>query len=209
MAVLAISAGCLLAQNAADDPGGWTKAKWGMTQDEIKSAFPATGQLMDQGQTHLGLPVYVVDHRKYAVSFSFDKGDHLSYVHLIDQKTLVMPDGTERPMVQCTTCAPPAPDQAKQSKAERQKGVVAAATEAVVKAELNAQAAKGTKDSLLSALTEKYGNPTSHIADPEGTEHFEWLFPTTKITLLWFHSQFKNLDSTELFYSLRKKSSDL
>jgi hypothetical protein len=28
------------AQSAADDPGGWTKAKWGMTEDEVKAAFP-------------------------------------------------------------------------------------------------------------------------------------------------------------------------
>jgi len=33
------------AQNAADDPGGWTKAKWGMTEAEIKAAFPQATQM--------------------------------------------------------------------------------------------------------------------------------------------------------------------
>jgi hypothetical protein len=41
IAALAISIGFLFAQNPADDPGGWSKAKWGMTQTDINMAFPA------------------------------------------------------------------------------------------------------------------------------------------------------------------------
>jgi len=43
-ALLATAAG-LSAQNPADDPSGWTKAKWGMTKAQIQIAFPDATQV--------------------------------------------------------------------------------------------------------------------------------------------------------------------
>ncbi len=60
-ALLVSIAGCLLAQNAADDPGGWTKAKWGMAQDEVKATFSG-----------LNLYAYAISGRKFSVAILFD-----------------------------------------------------------------------------------------------------------------------------------------
>jgi len=63
-------AGRLFPQNAADDPGGWTKAKWGMTQEQIKEAFPETTEIQEMNEMHLGLSMSVINHRKFAVAFT-------------------------------------------------------------------------------------------------------------------------------------------
>jgi hypothetical protein len=211
MAILA--SGVALAQNAADDPGGWTNAKWGMTEDQIKAAFPQTTQMEDQGRTGLGLPSYVISNRKYLVAFSFDKEKGLTSVHFTDQKTLVKNDGTEVPLVRCDTCASPSQSNTSSSRAARKKAADdaawAATKKAYIEAELNEQAVRLGKESLLTALTEKYGNPSSHAMEPSGIEKFVWQFPTTVITLMWIHGEFKQLHSAQLFYGLRKKSSDL
>ncbi len=82
--------------------------------------------------------------------------------------------------------------------------------DAIINSELNAQICTEAEGTLLSGLIEEYGNPTTHTVASEGSmETFDWLFPSTKITLLWFHSRFKELDSVQLFYTPRKKSSDL
>jgi hypothetical protein len=39
LVVTAIAASSVLAQNPKDDPGGWTKAKWGMNALQITSEF--------------------------------------------------------------------------------------------------------------------------------------------------------------------------
>jgi len=97
-------AGRLFPQNAADDPGGWTKAR-GMTQEQIKEAFPETTEIQEMNEMHLGLSMSVINHRKLAVAFTFNNNGGLSYAHLIDQKTLVGNDGTETPLVRCASCA--------------------------------------------------------------------------------------------------------
>jgi hypothetical protein len=32
-------------QNVSADPGGWTKAKWGMKESQIKATFPQASQI--------------------------------------------------------------------------------------------------------------------------------------------------------------------
>jgi hypothetical protein len=176
--VLVMTAGGLCAQpvpSGADDPGGWTKAKWGMTEE---------------------------------------KG--LFAVGLLDQKTRVQTDGTEESLVECGnlySCTSAIPQSTSASRSARRKAAedlaVATLGEAYIKAELNEQASRLAKDSLLTALSEKYGNPSTHTTKTAGIEEFIWQFPTTVITLMWTHSEFKQLDSVRLFYALRRKSSDL
>jgi hypothetical protein len=143
----------------------------------------------------------------------FGKEKRLLTVHLNDQKTLVKTDGTEVSLLQCGSCASGAPQSTSSSRSARKKAAddaaLAAATEAYIKAELNEQASRSGKDALLSALTEKYGNPSDHKVEPPGMETFAWRFPTTTITLMRFHSQYKQLDSVNLYYGLREKSSVL
>lgn len=53
----------VLAASAADDPGGWTKAKWGMTEPQIADAFGKDAVRLDPPekisdiQVHLAVPV--------------------------------------------------------------------------------------------------------------------------------------------------------
>lgn len=187
------------------DPGGWTKAKWGMTQDQVKEAFPQATQIQDLGSPMLGIASYVIEHRKFSAAFGFDKDNHLASVHLADQKTLVAPDGTETPMLTCKTCPPP---ETGTSKSARKRAATELQKEAVIKAEMNAFVVAATKDALLNALSEKYGNPTSHTFSGD-TDDFKWLFPSTTISLSWFHSEFKDLNHVDIFYMRRKPSDDL
>ncbi len=76
-----------LAQNPADDPGGWTIAKWGMTQDQIKAAFPDATQVRFLREVRLGLPAYVIGPRKFVVAFGFDASGGLQDVSLFDEFT--------------------------------------------------------------------------------------------------------------------------
>jgi hypothetical protein len=187
------------------DPGGWTKAKWGMTPDQVKDAFPQATQIQDMGSPTLGIPGYVIENRKFSAAFGFDKDNHLASVHLADKKTLVSHDGIETPMLTCKTCPPP---ETGTSKSVRKRAVAESRKEAVVKAEMNAFVVASTKDALLNALREKHGNPTAHTVSDD-TDDFEWLFPSTTISLTWFHSEFKNLDTVDIFYMRRKQSTDL
>lgn len=66
----------------AEDPHGWTKAKWGMTEAEIKAAFP-DAKIVNPGArlsflAYDGLQIGVIH---YHVQFSFDK-DALIQVNL-------------------------------------------------------------------------------------------------------------------------------
>jgi hypothetical protein len=174
------------AQNSSDDPGGWTKAKWGMTQDQIRTAFPETAQIDDgTGRLSLGLRSYPIEQRKFAVVFSFDNEKRLNSVRLEFQKILIGRNGSELSLV-CDKC------------------------DAFVKAAMNERAVTDGKDFILHTLTDKYGNPTTHRVESDGRmEYFDWLFPSTKISLFWFHSQFKELDSVSVSFALHAKSSDL
>jgi hypothetical protein len=177
-----------------------------MTENDLRAAFPQITQVSDMGQATLGLPGYVIANRKYAIAFSFDDEKRLASVHLIYLKILVNQDGTELAEVRCDSCEAAPPNSSAHKKAA---GVAWAATkEAIIKAELNADAARRGKESLLAALTEKYGNPSNHAANSP-SETFVWQFPTTVITLMWAHSEYKQLDAVHLFYTLRKKSPDL
>jgi hypothetical protein len=210
------------AQNPSDDPGGWTKAKWGMTESELKAAFPQIAQVEDDdGSSGIGLPHYVIENHLYAVAFLISKETGLRAVHIIFKKKLVKQDGTELDMVECGgvySCPSAAPQSTTSSSSRSQKKAAQKAAEdaawaatqgAYIKAEMNEQAVRLSKDDLLKGLTTKYGNPTSNTTKTAGIEEFVWQFPTTQITLMWVHGEFKQLHSIQLFYTFRKKSSDL
>jgi hypothetical protein len=69
------------------------------------------------------------------------------------------------------------------------------------------------KVTLLGALTDKYGNDFKSHIEPEGsggglTETWQWMFPSTSITLTWTHYRapnYRDLDSTSVAYSIREK----
>ena len=193
----------------ADDPGGWAKAKWGMTEDDLKAAFPQIGQVQDEGRDQIGLPRYIIANHLYAVAFFLDKEKGLRGVHIIFKKKLVKPDGTELEMVECggVYSCPSAPQSTSKKKAA-QDTEWAATQQAYIKAEMNEQAVRLAKDDLLNGLTNNYGNPTSVTMKTAGLEEFIWRFPTTEITLMWVHGEFKQLHSIQLFYAFRKKSPD-
>jgi hypothetical protein len=208
------------AQEAAVlDPGGWTKAKWGMTRSQVADLFEkATDVVDDAGKTNLGIPAYIIGgYHKFSVVFYFGKDGGLGTVHLIDMKTRVKQDGTE---VSYFAVAKPsevifynerhvAPWVARQAKAAN--AALNSAEDARVHAELNEQEVANMKDSLLADLTEKYGNPTSHVKKTDSpVEEFVWRFPTSTITLMWSHdSQTKQLDQVSIYYGLRNSSPDL
>jgi hypothetical protein len=88
---LVLAAGFLFAQNPADDPGGWLKAKWGMTQPRISEAFPGqTNMYNDWSRSKpalaLGINGTVIASAHYDVRFFFDKDGGLSGV-------LIAPEG--------------------------------------------------------------------------------------------------------------------
>ncbi len=178
-----------------------------MTREQLKELFPQITQIEDLHQSRLGIASYVIDNRKFSVAFGFVK-DGLASVHLIDQKTLVDVDGTEIPMLTCKTC-PQA--ETGTSKSARKKAALAAEREAVVKTAMNAVVVTNTKDAIMDTLREKYGNPTIHTVsgDNGDTDEFKWLFPSTTISLIWFHSEYKQLDEVTIFYGPRGKSADL
>jgi hypothetical protein len=62
-----------IAQGKVIDPGGWTKAKWGMKEAQVRTAFPAAKLIIDHGDSLLGLEHYEIGPIKYRVTFYFDK----------------------------------------------------------------------------------------------------------------------------------------
>lgn len=67
--LIAFSAGPSLAQ-MAEDPGGWTKAKWGMTLAELQQAFPrAVVYNKRQSGPVLNIPDDEIDGQRVHVSF--------------------------------------------------------------------------------------------------------------------------------------------
>jgi hypothetical protein len=167
--------------------------KWGITRDEVKALFPESAPISvwtaeeesllpaNINRTELGLASFLVSGRKFSVAFFFDKDGVINGVRLIDRLTLVGPDGVDMPMVKCSGCANSVPT-GKSTRQSRQKADMQSFVANAVKARLTADYTKDNKDLLLGLLTEKYGNPTTHIAQPDGeTENFDWVFPTTKI----------------------------
>ncbi len=64
---------------AADDPGGWTKAKWGMNSQEIIKLFQGEAA----GETpRLTIPSYEVAGTKFRVLLIMDKADRLDHVSM-------------------------------------------------------------------------------------------------------------------------------
>ena len=90
LALYLLSGPAMFAQDKVIDPGGWTKAKWGMTEAQIKTAFPEAKPIIDNGDPLLGLEHYEVGPIKYRVTFYFDKkGGGLNGVAL--QRRMAMP----------------------------------------------------------------------------------------------------------------------
>ena len=67
--LIAFSAGPSTAQ-MAEDPGGWTKAKWGMTTAELQQAFPqAVVYNKRQSGPALNIPDDEINGQRVHVSF--------------------------------------------------------------------------------------------------------------------------------------------
>jgi hypothetical protein len=67
----------------AEDPGGWNKAKWGMTRDQLVQAF---GDQVKEFETlngkAFGIPSWSISDRAYSVSLVFDKLDRVDEVKI-------------------------------------------------------------------------------------------------------------------------------
>ncbi len=76
-AALLILFAVAVAQDKVVDPGGWTKAKWGMTSAQIEEAFPEAKDIAVAGYHHplLGLQQYEIGAIKYRVTFEFATND--------------------------------------------------------------------------------------------------------------------------------------
>jgi hypothetical protein len=86
---------------AADDPGGWSKAKWGMTQAQLSDAFGADlhetfdvhGATDDQGRLRFYLTVdLTVGKIPCQAELHLDKDGHLRAVGVAPVKTSDMTD---------------------------------------------------------------------------------------------------------------------
>ena len=129
-----------LAQNSADDPGGWTKAKWGMTEDQIKAAFPEAGPVRFFKQMNrLGLPTYNIDRIRFDVVFGFDDSGTLQEVTLFDEFT--------------------AEGMRQSTDTQRLSAIPGLAT-----------GIENVKRDLLSSLTAKYGKFSDHALTDKGTQ---------------------------------------
>lgn len=74
---------------AADDPGGWTRAKWGMNSGEILKLFQGDAA----GATpRLTIPSYEVTGTKFRVLLIMDKDDRLDHVSM---SPIAMADSTD------------------------------------------------------------------------------------------------------------------
>ncbi len=75
---------------AADDPGGWTAAKWGMTGAQILTAFPGQAAPLDPpdsvNHAHVQIREFDLAGAAFRVYFVPDKDDHLASVLLTPSK---------------------------------------------------------------------------------------------------------------------------
>jgi hypothetical protein len=65
---------------AADDPAGWTAAKWGMSPDQVIAALGPGAKLLPSGVVSLDLDLAGV---KFGAGAHFDKDGHLETVDLL------------------------------------------------------------------------------------------------------------------------------
>jgi hypothetical protein len=87
---LALALALAAAAFAADDPGGWTSAKWGMSEAQVRAAVPAAVELTgpldhrtfyrtnaiadDKWVAPIGIPSLDLAGAKWEVFFLFDRG---------------------------------------------------------------------------------------------------------------------------------------
>lgn len=161
LTILFAASALLLGQDSKLDPEGWTKAKWGITQAEVKKIFPEAVELTNEiGRRYLALTGFTIETTKFTVGFAFDKEDRLTGVALKPED----------------------------------RGPANAV-------------AKFAQIFLLEKLTDKYGKPTQASEDSNEygtTRKWEWLFPKTKITLMWTahrRDDYKDLDRTVCLYN--------
>jgi hypothetical protein len=76
------------------DPGGWANAKWGMTETELKQAFPeAALYTSPRSGATFGIPEYEMDGAKVHVGFELDVKAGLQRVRIEpDEKSSVDPN---------------------------------------------------------------------------------------------------------------------
>jgi len=86
MAVMAMYAGCVFAQNPTDDPGGWGRTKWGMTKAEVSESLKGRTAIQSlpvaTKEAQMEVPAYEIAKIAYRVSFYFDGSEHLIQVRL-------------------------------------------------------------------------------------------------------------------------------
>jgi hypothetical protein len=91
-----LAAFCAIPSTAqvAEDPGGWTKAKWGMTAAELKLAFPQAGMYNSRRSgSAFGIPEDEVNGARVHVSFEVDGEAGLRRVTIEpDERSAVDPD---------------------------------------------------------------------------------------------------------------------
>ncbi len=88
--VLSLYVVLVLAAFAADDPGGWTGAKWGMTVNQVRAAVPdaqiLTGpeapRKIEGILSPLGIPTLQIGPIAWSVFFLFDPAGKLTAVYL-------------------------------------------------------------------------------------------------------------------------------
>jgi hypothetical protein len=87
---------------AADDPGGWTAAKWGMTRDQVRAAIPsakvltgpADARTVEKDVSDLGIDAIAIGAIDWTVLFFFDASGGLRQVRLAPVNT--KKDATEQ-----------------------------------------------------------------------------------------------------------------
>ncbi len=84
----ALAAGALWAQGQVDDPGGWTKAKWGMSRAQVSTAFPDATMQTDpiSKKPVLAINGFPIQKVTFFVRFIFSQTDEL-------QEVLLEPEG--------------------------------------------------------------------------------------------------------------------
>ena len=167
--LLAAVASYAVAQNPADDPGGWSKAKWRMTEKQLREAFPQAETMKDGSSQTLGIRNFLIAVTSFKVIFGDDEGG-LYRVRLMPEGKGIGNEGTPEMVVDLT------------------------------------------KAVLLPQLTDNYGKPTQTTSERNvdgggTTQKWEWIFPTTQITLevAKYGPGFADLDRLELSYQLREK----
>jgi hypothetical protein len=82
MKIVKLSLLAAAAAFAADDPGGWTKAKWGMTDAQILAAFPGQAVRLDppDAGAHIAIKAFDLAGSPFYVRFLTDPESGLNRV---------------------------------------------------------------------------------------------------------------------------------